>query len=191
MPIARALGKIVIRATQILMNIQSIYLGSKKIGELFQESLELDDDYVQHILQADDWTMMILSWALIEACLNQAIAESLGKKALNAFVDRLSVAGRIGKVELAYSLGLISKNEKNFINVFSEVRNRFAHSVKRFKTTFDDYFSEVDDLSKYANALPIKDLLEHGASTRTTFTEDKRTLILINVVFLCTKLLKN
>lgn len=173
------------------MNIQDIYLGSKKVGEIFQESLGLDDDYVQHILQVDDWTMMILAWALVEACLNQTIARSLGKETLTAFVERLNIAGRSGKVELAYSLGRISKEERQFINVFSEVRNRFAHGVQRFKTTFDDYFSKVDDLSKYENALPIKELPGHGTSPTITFAEDKRTLILANVVLVCLNLVKN
>ncbi len=46
------------------MKIQDMYLGSKKVGEIFQESLGLDDDYVQH-LPGTNWVR--LEWHLLKA----------------------------------------------------------------------------------------------------------------------------
>jgi hypothetical protein len=169
------------------MNIKDVYLGSKKVSEIFREGLGLEEDYFQHILQADDWTMMILSWAFIEACLNQAISAHLGNESLVSFVERLNIGGRTGKAELAYSLGLIGKEERNFIDVFSEVRNRFAHGVRRFKTTFDEYFADID-VAKYERALPYNNLWV-DSSAAPAFANDKRTMILTSVVGVCVNLL--
>lgn len=172
------------------MDIKQIYLGSNNVGDILRESLQLDDDVVSHLLGADDWTMMILAWALVEACLNQSISKRLGENSLSPFVERLSIGGRAGKAELALGLGLLDKQDKRFLDVFSEVRNRFAHGVKRFKTTFNDYFDEIDDISKYESALPNTELPCQGSSQPTTFRDDKRLLIMVNVVTLCCKLTK-
>lgn len=169
------------------MNIKDARFGSKKVSEILRERLGLEEDYFQHVLQADDWTMMILSWAFIEACLNQAISAHLGKESLASFVERLNISGRTGKAELAYSLGLLGKEELNFIVVFSEVRNRFAHGVRRFKTTFDEYFAEMD-IAKYELALPYKKLWLDSSSI-PTFANDKRTMILSSVIGICLNLM--
>ena len=75
--------------------------------------------------------------------------------------------------------------------MFSDVRNRFAHGVKRFKTTFNDYFDGIDDISKYENALPYKEVPGQAGAPPTTFIDNKRTLILLNVITLCLKLAKS
>lgn len=170
------------------MDIQQIYLGSNKVGDLLRERLELDDDVVKRLLEADDWTMMILAWALVEACINQSVSARLGEQSLSSFVERLNIGGRSGKAELALGLGLLDKADRKFLDVFSEVRNRFAHGIKRFKTTFNDYFDGVDDISKYEKALPIKELPGLEGEPPTTFADNKRALILLNVISLCLKL---
>ncbi|MBX3726104.1 MAG: hypothetical protein KF823_09310 [Xanthomonadales bacterium] len=172
------------------MKIQQLYLGKDKVGDLLRERLQLNDDVISQLLKADDWTMMILAWALVEACLNQAISKQLGSESLAPFIDRLSIGGRTGKSELALRLGLLEKTDKKFLDVFSEVRNRFAHGVKRFKNTFDDYFESESDMAKYNDALPVKGLPSLDKKTIHTFTDSKRTPILLNVVTLCLKLSK-
>lgn len=170
------------------MDITQIYLGSHKVGDLLSQRLQLNDDVIAHLLSADDWTMMILAWALVEACLNQAVAQRLSNDSLSSFVERLSIGGRTGKAELAYKLDLLDEQGRNFISTFCEVRNRFAHGVRRFRTTFEQYFSSVSDVSKYENALPFKEIPNQSNSATITFSNDKRIIILVNVIMVCIKL---
>lgn len=173
------------------MEIQQIYLGTEKVGDLLRDRLQLSDDVVSQLLEADDWTMMILAWALVEACLNQSISKRLGEASLSSFVDGLSIGGRTGKAELALGLGLLDKEDRKFIDAFSSVRNRFAHGVGRFKSTFNDYFDRDGELSKYESALPFKEIPDQTGSSFTKFSDNKRALILMNVIVLCLKLTRS
>lgn len=172
------------------MDITQIYLGDHKVGDLLSQRLQLNDDVIAHLIRTDDWTMMILAWALVEACLNQAITQRIGGDSISRFVEKLSIGGRTGKAELAYKLNLLEEKERNFISTFCEVRNHFAHGIRRFKTTFEQYFSSVSDISRYENALMFRELPNHSASSTITFASDKRTIILANVVMLCMNLTK-
>jgi hypothetical protein len=172
------------------MKIIDAYIGKDRLTDIFAAELELEGDYVSHLLDADDWTMMILSWALVEACLNQAIIRQLANESLSSFVERLSIGGRSGKAELAFSLGILTKKEQNFIDAYSEVRNRFAHGVKRFKTTFDDFFASVDNPAKFESAIFCKELPYFSGGSPTTFESDKRTMIFLNVTTLCVNIIR-
>lgn len=167
------------------MNVKSAYIGDKSLVEIFQKELQLEEDYVDHLLKTDDWTMMILSWAILEICLNQALIARFETESISQFVERLSIGGKSGKTELAFALELLTREEKKFIDVFSEVRNRFAHGAKRFKSTFDEFFDSLPDSNKFESALLIKQIKHFDGTQGTTFTDGKRALIFGNVVTVC------
>lgn len=167
-----------------------VFLGNERVADILSAELELEADYVRHLLDADDWTMMILSWAIVEACLNQAISRRLGNDSLSSFVERLSIGGRSGKAELAASLEILTKEERKFLETYSEVRNRFAHGVKRFKTTFEDFFSATDDLPRYENALFMTEMQRYGGGDSITFKSNARLLIFLNVIALCVNVIR-
>lgn len=173
------------------MTILKIYLGDKNVAEILKESFDFNDDYIKHLVEADDWTMMILSWALLEASLNFAICKTLNNKTMEEHVEQLSISGRTGKASLAKSLGLISKEDLNFIHTYSRVRNSFAHGVKRFKTTFEDYFASLanDDAKKFKTALFIT-ASDSQSPRNLAFENDKRDLIFMHVVSIIVKLAK-
>lgn len=167
------------------MNIKAVYLGSEPLIEIFKRDLQIDGDHVENLLRSDDWTMMILSWAILEACLNQSIITRLKDERIATFVERMNIGGKSGKSELAYVLEILTREEKKFVDVFSEVRNRFAHGIKRFKTTFDDFFDSVSDTNKFESALLIPLINNFDGTQSTTFATDKRTVIFGNVVSVC------
>ena len=172
------------------MKIKDIYIGCERLTDILGAELQLEGDYVQHLLDSDDWTMMILSWAIVEGCLNRAILTCLDNKSLSSFVERLSIGGRSGKAELAASLGILTKEERKFLDVYSEVRNRFAHGVKRFKTSFEDFFASLDDLSRFESALFWQEVPGGKAEKSITFKKDKRFLIIVNVTTLCINIIR-
>lgn len=162
-------------------------LNGRKVGELIQERLGLNDDYVQHLMEEDDWTMMILSWGLIEACLNSAIIKNLNKPELENFIQNLNINGRSGKVRLANDLGVINKDEAKFIEKFSAIRNRFAHGVNRFRTTFEEYFEEMGNIKEFEGALlPIE--IQGDEKHSFNFENNKSSIILANVIVVCLNL---
>jgi hypothetical protein len=171
------------------MEIKQLYRGRDKVGDLLRERLHLSNDVVTQLLQADDWAMMILAWALVEGCLNQAITNRLGEQ-LSPFVERLNINGRSGKAELALELGLINKADQKFLDKYSTVRNSFAHGVRRFQTTFDDYFNGVSNVIEYENVLLVRSVAgdESAGKAAITFQSNKRTLILLSVITLCLKI---
>lgn len=159
-------------------------LNGREVGELIQEKLGLKEDYVQHLMNEDDWTMMILAWGLIEACLNSAITKSLEKPELETFIQNLNINGRSGKVMLAKDLGILEKNEAKFIEKFSSIRNRFAHGINRFRTTFEEYFEEIENSKEFKEALIWKEI--PGQQTGGfNFENNKSSIILANVVIIC------
>ena len=172
-----------------MQKILGMHLNGKNVGELIQSRLGLDDDYVQHLLKEDDWSMMILSWALVEACLNDAITRRIGNQELGEFVQNLNISGRTGKVALAQELGVIGKGEKKFIEKFSAVRNSFAHGVRRFRITFDEYFEQTGRANEFEAVLLWKELPKKGDDS-ISFENDKRTVILANVIAVCLTIIK-
>ena len=175
---------------RVIMKINDIYIGRERLTDILGAELELEGDYVQHLLDADDWTMMILSWAIVEACLNQAISKRLDNESLSSFVERLNIGGRSGKAELAASLGVLTKEERKFLEVYSEVRNRFAHGVKRFKTTFEEFFASLDDPSRFENALFWREVPDCSEAESISFKTDKRYLVFVNVTMLCVNIIR-
>lgn len=173
------------------MTIKKIYLGDKNICDILKEKLLLTEDYVDHLLRADDWSMIILAWALLETCLNQAIISRIANSNANEFVDRLPIAGRSGKSSLAHSLGAINKPEKKFLETFAELRNRFVHGVNNFRISFDDFFAKIDNgkSSKYKQALMVSSIPAHQDGAEMTFDDNKREVILANVIILSVNLL--
>lgn len=184
------------------MGIEEIYLGNKEVSAIVSESLGLEDDYVKHLLESDDWSMMILAWALLEASLNDAIINRLRNQELRSFVEKLSIAGKSGKVDLALSLGVIDKERSNFIRKFSEVRNGFAHRLNCYKITFDKFFADLDQnqKSQFEQALFLHPPIENSnkgpfkageeVPEYFTFEDDKRFMILTHVIVLCIELIK-
>lgn len=59
-----------------------------------------------------------------------------------SFVSALNIGGRIGKVALAKSLGLLRDDQVRFVEGVARVRNRYAHNVRNLHRSFADILLE-------------------------------------------------
>jgi hypothetical protein len=58
------------------------------------------------------------------------------------FVAGLPIGGRVGKVTLARSLGLLNEEQTHFIKGVATIRNRYAHNVRNMHRSLVDILTE-------------------------------------------------
>src|SRR6266446_6527915 len=93
---------------------------------------------------SDDWTFIIKIHALLEVALNHMVAGRLRHKELNEIVERLSIAGKTGKIAFAEAFGLLSKESVKFVRLISEVRRNLVHDIKHFDFDLYRYLMNLD-----------------------------------------------
>jgi hypothetical protein len=120
----------------------------------------------------------VKTYAVIEPMLNDlifarppkpilALAPDKPNEGFQAFVARLTISGRVGKVALAESLGLLTENQARFIERMARVRNRYAHNVRNMHRSFVDILAEeqqnnqkiVEQVTGIVVRLPAPDLV--------------------------------
>jgi hypothetical protein len=119
--------------------------------------LDIPIGTISSISQEPDFVAVVKAYAVIEPMLNDLISAraprpSLGILALaisespdrgfQAFVSGLNIGGRVGKVALAKSLGLLRDDQVQFVEAVARVRNRYAHNVKNMHRSFADILLE-------------------------------------------------
>ena len=95
---------------------------SRTLGLSEQVVLELIDE-------PSDWSFVVKLAVIVEAALTQAIASRLDTTELQQHLNRLSVGGRTGKIQLASDLGIIGPKAAARLKSIASLRNVFAHDV--------------------------------------------------------------
>jgi hypothetical protein len=119
-----------------------------------EQYLEVPTGTISSIQTDPDFIATVKTYAVIEPMLNDlisarpptpilALAAAEPDEGFQAFVAGLSIGGRVGKVTLAKSLGLITEERARFIEGVASVRNRYAHNVKNMHRSFVDILAEV------------------------------------------------
>jgi len=78
-----------------------------------------------------------------------------------------SVGGPAGKIRLAYKSGLITKQMRNFLDLFAELRNELVHSVEQVRFDLKAYVNSLErqDRTRLVRAmkdhLPLERVEEH------------------------------
>jgi hypothetical protein len=160
-----------------------IMLGGKNVADIFQESLGLDQAFMDHLFEADDWSVMILSWALLEASLNHAIRKEIENQAVVGFVLDLPLGGGKGRVALAKDLGILDERQVRFIQTFTTIRNAFAHGVHRFNWTIESFVAQQPDPQRFRKAL-----WSHALNDPDGSKLDLSAQLIGNVATLCVEL---
>jgi hypothetical protein len=111
----------------------------------------------------DDWSFILKIHALMEASLTMLLAERIGGDRLPdsvILVDALShleMSRRthLGKVDLAFALGLLDENERRLLRKMSELRNTFVHQVANVSLSLINYVAAFDSNQRrsFAEAL--------------------------------------
>lgn len=101
---------------------------------------------LSEILAGDDWSFVIKAAALAEAVLTDTIVAHLGEEKLRRLIKRLPLFGEQGsKVSVATDLGIVSKEQRRFIQKVAELRNKIAHGIDEIGFNFGYYISSADE----------------------------------------------
>lgn len=118
-----------------------------------EQYLEIPTGTISSIAQEPDFIAVVKAYAVIEPMLNDLISARSPRPALGilsaalaipaspdegfqSFVSGLNIGGRIGKLALAKSLGLLRDDQVRFVEGVARVRNRYAHNVRNMHRFF-------------------------------------------------------
>jgi hypothetical protein len=122
---------------------------SRILGLNQQVILELIDE-------PSDWSFVIKIAVIVEAALTQSIASRLDTTELQKHLNRISVGGRTGKIQLASDLGMLGPKAVARLKSIASLRNVFAHDVSVIGLSLGVY---VESLSKPENLRLLAELL--------------------------------
>lgn len=125
--------------------------------EAGEKRLQVPDGTLSNLPREPDYIMVIKIIAALEPTVNDLIAGGMSKgggfggvpnKVMFAPVadfaaDRLQLAGRAGKLELAQRLGMLDDDDITFAGAVSAIRNRYAHNIRNASRQFIDLVREA------------------------------------------------
>lgn len=167
------------------MRLQHIIYNDPTYAPKIHDSLRVDEAFIHHLESSNDWTAMILAWSLLEACISEAISIQLTADSILPLIQKLPLNGRAGKVEMAYALGLLSREEKKFVANFSVLRNKLAHGTSLFGFKFSEYYNDFDAQIEAEKSLIFSEVTEPESKRILTFRSDPRLLVISNAIFVC------
>jgi hypothetical protein len=115
--------------------------------EIIEIDIGVPVGFLDSIPNEHDWSLVIKLHAVIESALDRVIAGALQPRSeqLSRFVSDLPLRGRTSRLRLARLLGVIGKDEHQFIETLQELRNDFAHDPKSVGATLENYLSARSD----------------------------------------------
>lgn len=109
----------------------------KEIAELEIE-MKLGAGYFSQLIQQDDFTFFVRLTAIVEAVVNDTLSARIRVPgadvrdpgdAVSNFLARLPMQGKIGKLELLRSLGLVGDRHYRACTSLLRIRNLYVHNV--------------------------------------------------------------
>lgn len=119
------------------------------INPAFLASVEaqtgLPASLIESLEKESDWAFVIKAHAIVEAALNHIIMHALGDERLHKIIARLDTSDRTrGKLAYVKALELFPQETRNFIAMFSELRNSLVHDAKQFTFSFADWIEKME-----------------------------------------------
>jgi hypothetical protein len=106
--------------------------------------LGISKGFVKSLLdEPGDWGFLIKLAVVVEAALAQVILDHLGIKQIGAHIDRLSIGGRTGKIQLAVDLELIGRSTQDRLASIASLRNAFAHRVDVVELSLEQHIARM------------------------------------------------
>lgn len=129
-----------------------MYLQREQADELLEASLATIRErlhghlaFVNELLQGDDWSFVIKTQALLEACITEAVLVRLGDERIKKTVETIPLVGEeVSKLRFAKDLGLMDAPQRRFIKRIASLRNRLAHRVECVNFKFPEYIASLD-----------------------------------------------
>jgi hypothetical protein len=128
--------------------------------DAWMADVKVDDAFFNDLEDADDWTFIIKTHALIESICTRCCVLALGEPALLDFFSRLENSNpRTGRVAALRLLGLLDKPYARAITKWSELRNLVVHDVAQTNFSLTNYLEEAGDGAQKAfyDTMALKD----------------------------------
>lgn len=160
--------------------------GEDARNPIFQlaRDLGLPDTFLSDLLKEDDWSFIIKLHALLEAVLTHLLTHTFGKPELNDIFSKLQFRGPTGKLEYIRALNLLNKNEIEFIDELTTIRNNLVHKIENvnfdLKKNINRY--SKDKLKKYAHIF-VYSQPQLGIQAKTNALKVMPKEIMVNSVF--------
>lgn len=107
--------------------------------------------FVSLMHEKDDWSFLIKIYTLIDTSLAYLIGQSLNKPELVELIERINITGgKTSKLEFVKNLSLLDKNDINFINELSPLRNAASHTIQAIT------ISLITQVANYSNEKIMK-----------------------------------
>ena len=150
--------------------------------DVIENSMSLPPGFFCSLCKEDDWSFIIKMHAFLEAQLSTVIADHLNKEELSSIITQIPMSDtKYGKVKIAYSLNIISKEMLTYIKSLSEMRNKLVHNIENVNFDINDDFKSKDkqaQQSQYNNfGFALKDPEYEETNNRKIFNNSPKKAI--------------
>lgn len=98
---------------------------------------------MESLVTGDDWSFVIRAHALLEGAVSLLLSAHLDER-LRPIFGRLELGREdTGKLEFAKALGVLTKEERGFVRLLSQLRNKLAHDPRHLDFTFSKYLQSA------------------------------------------------
>lgn len=109
-------------------------------------SFNIPKGTLTNIFDEDDWSFIMKVHSLLELALTDSLNNSVPYCDLgNEFSNLPLSQHKIGKIYFAEKLNLISREQRIFIEKFSNIRNMLIHDIKKLRLTLKDYYKKIQE----------------------------------------------
>jgi hypothetical protein len=109
-----------------------------------QEHLGVPEEAVATLGQRDDWTTVIVMYAIVESLLTRLLVTKLDNPEVEKVVTALALGGsRSGKIAWCKAYNLLTPEQITFIDILGKARNGATHHIHNFGFTFQAWISEL------------------------------------------------
>ena len=149
---------------------------NKEIMQL-EKNIGLSSGYYSKLLSEDDWSFIIKLSALFEAVATEALSIKLRDTRATETLSYLEYANpKSGKIVFLEKLGVITKEQFNFLKKLAELRNKLVHTISSTNFCFNDYIAGFNKTQKnnfveiFAHGIKEKIKINGNSLTRRDFT---------------------
>lgn len=126
--------------------------------------LGLTTDFLDQLLNDDDWSFIIKLHAVIELAMTNACVVQVGEEATRDIFARLELSNtKSGKVAFSKAMNFLLNEDRRFIHKLSELRNTLVHDARNIGL----------NLSAHVRKLPVKERREFVRDLAYTELEDQ------------------
>lgn len=107
-----------------------------------------------HVLEEDDWSLVIKVHGYIEASINQLLTAHFNDPRVNEIIHRMDMGhNKRGKLGLITALDLLPPAAWSFVKLFGELRSTVVHNIKWLDLDLKKHLQHKDRKDAWQNAL--------------------------------------